>query len=748
MRKLVWLTLGFTLAILVGLYCLWSGVFLLSAAVAAAALAVSLVAVMKVPKLRLCAMMLAGMTLGFSWLSIMDQFYWSTPRQLENQTLMLTVTATDYSVQTQYGAVTHGRVEVSGKHYRIRFYHEREVHLSPGDRVTGSFHISTTLPLESFTSNYNRSKGIFLTASVKEALQVQKSEELPWYGYPVYWRQQLLSRIDAIFPMDTAAFAKALLLGDTQDLDYATDVAFQRSGIRHVIAVSGLHVSILFSLIFLLTFRRRWLTALVAMPILLLFAAVVGFSPSITRACVMQGLILLATLVDREYDSPTALAFAVLLMLLADPWTATDVSFQLSVGCMMGIILLAKPIENWILDPKRLGAFRGYKARLSGWFATTVGISVGASVFTIPLSALYFGTVSLVGVVTNLLTLWLITYIFYGILLSCALSMVWLPLATVIASLTGCGMRLVRWVAFTISDLPFAAVYVQSEYILFWIVLLYLLIGAYLLMKQKRPLVLCCCAVFGLLIAMLASWIEPMKDECRVTVLDVGQGQCVLLQAEGVNLLVDCGGDDPDQAADRAAALLLSQGISRLDGIILTHYDSDHAAGVPLLMQRLKTQVLLLPECRDPDGIRHQLLSSDTTAVAVRQVLELTFGTARVTLIPSQKGETDNESGLCVLFQTENCDILITGDRSEAGELELIRSIHLPQLELLIVGHHGSKYSTSRELLLKTRPQTAIISVGEDNRYGHPAPEVLQRLEQFDCIVYRTDKDGTVIFRR
>ena len=133
--------------------------------------------------------------------------------------------------------------------------------------------------------------------------------------------------------------------------------------------------------------------------------------------------------------------------------------------------------------------------------------------------------------------------------------------------------------------------------------------------------------------------------------------------------------------------------------------------------------------------------------VFVNQEVSITFGEAKITLLPSQNAETDNESGLCVLFHRENCDILITGDRSARGERELIEQISLPQLDVLIVGHHGSKYSTCRELLITTQPEIAIISVGADNFYGHSTQEVLDRLLHYGCLVLRTDLHGNIVYR-
>ena len=749
MRKLMWLTIGFCIAAAVGCYLLPTEQLLLAAGGCALLLVAALCALLRTRKARLCVMILLGMVLSFVWQSGMDVFRLLNVQAVDDQTLTVTIAVTDYSKETEYGAVSYGRVQLAGKSYRIRFYHKAELSFAPGDQVSGQVLLRSTLKQGSHASSYHRSKGVYIIGRIQSDIEVVKAQRLPWYGYPVYVREQVLQRIDEIFPEGSADFAKALLLGETEDLDHATDVAFKRSGIRHVIAVSGLHVSILFALIYAITLRRKWLSLLIGLPVLFFFAAVTGFSPSITRACTMYAIMVIGSVIQREYDAPTALAFAVLVMLLQNPWTVTDVSFQLSVASIGGILLFGKRIQNWLLDKRRLGRIEGREKRIASAVAVSLAISVSANVFTIPLCAVYFGMVSLLGVVTNLLALWVITYIFYGILLACAVSCLWMPLGTFVALVVSWAIRYVKWIAFLISDIPFSAVYIQSVYILLWIVLVYLLLTVYWMVKHKPSVVLVCCMTVGLFLSMFLSWIEPTRDECRVTVLDVGQGQCILLQAEGRNFLVDCGGDSAQIAADEAMGLLFSQGISQLDGLILTHYDEDHAAGALLLLEQLGTDLLILPDCVDDEGVRNALqLMADTTTICVSEIICITFEEAKITLIPSKKGQSDNESGLCVLFQTENCDILITGDRSDKGELELLESMQLPQLELLIVGHHGSKYATCRELLIKTKPQTAIISVGADNSYGHPAPEVLKRLEDIDCIVYRTDLDGTVIFRR
>ena len=748
MRKLVWFTIGFSLAIGFGAYLLSPDYYLLVSGVCTLMLAACLALMLRFPKARIAAMVAFGLVAGFVWQSIFDANYLSVARSYNGQTVQLTLTATDRSELTNYGAATECRAELNGKSYKLIAYHEAQTLFSPGDTLTGQFLLRCTLPGCDSDSDYSRARGVFLTAKGIGELSAGTSEKMPWYTYPALWRIWLTDRIEDVFPDDTAGFAKALLLGDTSGIDYSTDTNLKLSGIRHVIAVSGLHVSILFSMVYFFFGRRRWLTALVGLPALALFAAVAGFSPSITRACIMHGLTVVALLLDKEYDSYSALSFAVIVMLLVNPWSVTNVGFQLSAGCLVGIFLFAEPIEQWLLDRKRLGKFRGWSGRIGKWVAVSVSVSLSANVFTAALSGLYFGTMSLVGVLTNLLTLWIVTFLFCGILLCLAVSVLFYPMAIVISSVISWGIRYVLWIANALAEFPLSAVYTGSIYIVIWVVFCYLLLAVFLLSQRKHPFVLSCCAVLGLCVVLIASWLEPLSDDCRMTVLDVGQGQCILLQSEGKNYLIDCGGDSDTAAADKAAALLFSQGIRKLDGLILTHYDSDHAGGAVLLMQRIDAQVLFLPNSEDIDGRAKMLTDlAKGEVVFVNQEVSITFGEAKITLLPSQNAETDNESGLCVLFHRENCDILITGDRSASGERELIEQISLPQLDVLIVGHHGSKYSTCRELLITTQPEIAIISVGADNFYGHPTQEVLDRLLHYGCLVLRTDLHGNIVYR-
>lgn len=745
MRKLMWFSLGFSLACGIGAY--WNGLVSWPFALVVLLLGIGLtVSTHWVRLLRIPAALILACSLGLCWFLGYDSLYLQSARNLDGCTEEVTIRISDYSESTSYGTSTTGWISLDGKPYQILVYGSTEDSFAPGQSITGSFHFTFTAHGGSEQPSYRRSEGIFLTASPRgEAAIIDES--MQWYDMPTVFRNKLSGRIDELFPQDAAAFGKALLLGVRKDISYETNTAFKLSGISHIVAVSGLHVSILFGLVYLFTAKKRALTFLLGFPVLLIFAAVTGFTPSVTRACIMQGLMLLAMLAEREYDPPTALGFAALVMLIANPMVIVSISFQLSVGCMVGIFLFSEKIRQWIVEKIKPTKTKNLRNKLKHWFATSISISLGASVVTTPLVAYHFGTVSLVSLLTNLIVVWMITYIFYGIMIACALSFVNLLLGKIAAWLVTLPIRIVLGVAGALSKFPFAAVYTESVYIVIWLVFVYAMLIVFLALKKKQVAVFACLCTVSLCAALTASWIEPLTDECRVTVLDVGQGQCVLLQGNGKTFMVDCGGSWDTSVADLAAETLLSQGIRELDGLIITHYDLDHAGGAPYLLSRISADTIYLPNMVDAYGFGDLIKQKAGDAcVSVSDDLRLSFDDSQILLYAPENYDLENECSVCVLFQSEKCDILITGDRGSLGEALLMNRAELPEVDLLIAGHHGSVHSTGEKLLDLIKPRHVMISVG-DNRYGHPAQEVLDRLNERNCAVWRTDCHGTIIFR-
>lgn len=750
MRKLMWFAIGFGLACVLGAY-YYSYINMWIAGVAVIAFLIFGILSYKYKIFKIPAVMAVALAVGVCWFLIYDNFYLSHGRSLDDKTVDISFEASDFGYDTGYGTGVSGWIVLDKKPYQVMLYLDGAVDIQPGDQISGSFRARFTSEGGSKEPTYHRSDGIFLLLYQKGEVQIQEASGTPIRYYPVLWREKISETIDQIFTLATASFAKALLIGDRTGIDYETNTAFKISGISHIVAVSGLHVSILFSLVYLFSGRKRLFLFLLGTPVLFLFAAITGFTPSVTRACIMQFLVLLALLFDREYDPPTALAFAALVMLTVNPMVILSISFQLSVGCMIGIFLFCRKIHDWLLDDKRLGSAKGKGIipRLKRWFVSSVSVSLSASVITTPLVAYYFDTVSLVSLLTNLLVVWVVSFIFYGIMVACIVSLLSATAGQWAAWLVSVLIHYVIGTAKLLSRFPLAAVYTQSIYIVIWLIFAYILLGCYLFLKKKPAIIYGCCVGICLFAALLASWLEPLLDECRVTVLDVGQGQAILLQSEGRSYLVDCGGDRATEAADIAAQTVLSQGISHLDGIILTHYDEDHAGGVPYLLTRLDADAVFLPDIADATEIGRKIQNKTVGhTILVSEDVAVRYGSTTITIFAPEFYDLGNESSLCVLFQTENCDILITGDRGELGEMLLLHRTELPELELLIAGHHGSHYSTGENLLQATSPEYVFVSAGKNNRFGHPAPALLNRLKEYGCLVYRTDLSGTIIFRR
>lgn len=742
MRILMWFTLGFGACCALMSYCpelgLLGGIFLLAAA--AAILAVRLFAG---KLLRRCLLVVIGGAVALCWNYGYSRLYLRDAMELDGQTVHLRATASDFSYDTDYGIAVEGHLQINGKRYSVKLYLDDTAPVSPGDTVEGSFRVRYTGVGAEREPTYHRGEGMFLLAYPAGDSTVIPAAEPSWRYTPAYLRRAINDLLENAFPADAVAFAKGLLLGDSSEFDYETETAFSVSGIRHVVAVSGLHVAILFSIVCFLTGNHRFLRVLVAVPVLVLFAAMAGFTPSVVRACVMQILMLLSLMVKREYDAGTGLSFAALVMLLYNPQTIASVSFQLSVASVAGIFLFSGKANRRILVWMQVGKGKSLINSLLRWLAGGISVTLSAMVFTMPLCAWYFGSVSLVSIVTNLLTLWVITYIFCGIVLACFLGLLWQPAAAALGWLLAWPIRYVLGVSRLLAKLPFAAVYTESIYIVLWLGVCYLLFGLFLMAKKKQPAVYCCCAALTLLIALLASWVEPAVQNYRLTVLDVGQGQCILLQSERKTYMIDCGGEYGESVADLAAQTLLSQGITSLDGLILSHYDADHVNGVEYLLTRISAKTVFLPAMTDDEGLDSRLVESQNT-IRVTQNIRLRFGDAVLDIFGSENMLSSNESSLCVLFQREECAILITGDRSTEGELELLRTAQLPQVDYLIAGHHGAATSTGWLLLRSVEPDTVIISVGEDNRYGHPASSLLQMLAELGCRIRRTDLEGTI----
>lgn len=746
MRKLMWFAIGFTIACAVGAYWLM-GSWLLYLAIGSFLCGVPF-CFLKPKAVRIVAAVLIGLSVGFAWNWGYQQIFLKDQRELDGQKITATITVKDYSYSTKRGVAVDGTLHYRSKNYKVKLYIYEDISLNPGDKIKATCTFRYTGQGAKEDPTYHQGKGIFLLAYASGAVEIEEGSDAGFRYIPVRLRREIKQTIDEIFPADVAGFARALLIGDSSKLTYETNTAFTVSGIRHVVAVSGLHVAILISLIGTLCRNNRWLIAFIGLPLLFLFAALAGFTPSVMRACLMQTLLIFSVLFTREYDTATSLGFAVLVILGINPQAITSVSLQLSVACMIGIYAFNGPIHKYLLSCKWAtgAAGKGFKSKILRMVVVSISVSLSVWIVTTPLCAIHFGSVSIVGILTNLLTVWLVSYIFCGIILACAMSLAWAPLGILCAWIVSWPMRFVQVVAAGLSKIPFASVYTCSAYTVAWLVFCYILLALFFVFRYHRPGMLISCMLAGLVASCAGSVVAERRIDSYMTVLNVGQGQCIILKDQGRYYMVDCGGTYDSSTADMAAEYLLSKGVYSLDGLILSHYDTDHCGSALMLMTRLNVEKIYMPNM-EPENTHRQALEKMYTDRIVWVYDTSAIPQENLTMFCSVDESSGNESGICVLFQPKNCDILILGDRGRSGELELLDRTTLPKIEIMVLGHHGSNNATSFELLLQTQPDVAIISVGE-NSFGHPGDETLGRLERFGCRVLRTDQNGTIEFGR
>lgn len=737
MRRLVWFTLGFGAACGVGAY-LAPGLWGLGAGVGFGLTCLALLFLSKKRRnLAPIAAVCLGLALGFSWFWVYDGILLRPAREADGATREIVLTASDYPVHGTYGTYVDGTVVLSGRRYQVRLYLNGGVVPEPGDRVRVTARLRLTTDGGEQEPTFHRSNGIFLLAySQSDSVVERGSQSLD--TLPSRLRRAVGQKLTELFPEDTAGFARAILLGDRSGLSYEVRNEMSLAGISHVVAVSGMHLSIFFALIYLLTFRQRVLSAVLGIPALFLFAAVAGFTPSVTRAALMLSVSLLARLLRKEYDPPSALAFAALCLLVWNPVTAASVGFQLSVGAVAGILCFSGRMQKWLT--RRLGK----KRRMLRALAASLSVTLGATAFTLPISACTFGVISLVSPVTNLLTLWAVSLVFYGVIAACALGFVWPVGGRAIGWLVSWLIRYILKAAEVLAKAP-AAFPDENPYAAAWVWFAVALLAVFLLGKCRGKLVFALSLCLTLALSMVLGILEPVGESFRVTVLDVGQGQCILLQASGKTYVVDCGGTEGAGAGEKAARHLMSFGTNTIDGLILTHYDKDHVSGVQQLLSRMEVRAVYVPrwEAADEEGL---LTGVEDRVQYVEEDLTLSWEGAELHMFAPLSQTVSNESGLSVLFTTGECDTLITGDMGQRLERRLLETHTLPDLEILVAGHHGSESSTGYPLLRTLRPEVAAISVGR-NSYGHPAAETLARLMGEGVSIARTDWQGTLIFR-
>jgi len=551
-------------------------------------------------------------------------------------------------------------------------------------------------------------------------------------------------------PMREAELARGFVLGQDDRIDEGTKEDFRRSGLSHLLAVSGENVTLLALLampllgMFGIPLRERllWVLALIAV-----YVPVAGAGPSIQRAGVMGAVGVLATLGGRRASRLYALALAVVVTLAIDPGVAGDVGWQLSFAAVLGILLLASPIRRAVTV--RLGAGRWRRALAEG-----LAVTVAATLATAPLIAYHFETLSTTTLVANVAAMPAVAPAMW--LGMCGAGLAQVPGAP-LEPLNGLNALLLAYVAQVASWCAapgWAEVHVHLSG--GGLIASYLALAAAVpfcfALRRFRPRVpaLKPAAALAALGAALLVGIPgageatspPPFHGLRIDVLDVGQGDAILLQPAGAPAVLVDGGPPGDDLAGK----LEDAGVAGLGAAIVTHDQSDHAAGIEELLGHFPIERLAFARLGREAMAAAAAAGVDPERLAAGQ--ELRSGQLRLQVLwPPREllgeplgGEDPNQQALVIEARWHGFSMLLTAD----AEAESV-PIDPGPIDILKVAHHGSDDAGLDSLLDRTRPELAVISVGEANPYGHPTPGTLSTLERHRVPTLRTDRDGDVV---
>lgn len=565
------------------------------------------------------------------------------------------------------------------------------------------------------------------------------------------------ARLHRLFPRH-GGVADALLLGRRETLDPALRQTFARAGLAHLLAISGMHVGLLAGFLLLLARaaglgRNAAIGATLAT--LAAYLALIGAPPSALRAGLMLALVLTTFMLQRPAALLPAVALAAWLILLLSPLTLLNPGFQLSFGGVLAILVVRSAVLPALPDGWRE---RGWRR----WLCEGVVISAGAFLGTLPASAHHFNTVAPAAILANLPAVPLLGVALAGVSLALLLDLLYPPLAALIADGAGTALDLLTWVASLFGSLPGAQVELARPNWALWLVAgaaIMLALDASARLRRPFRAGLAMAVLAGLLLAWPAVG-APRGAGLELHFLDVGQGDATLLRTPGRRwVMIDAGPRSAgyDAGERRVVPYLRAHRVRSLEAMILTHPHADHVGGAPAVLRRFPTRRLL-----EPGYVHGSPYYLETLALAEERgvtweearpgVSFMLDGVLFEVLAPDRETvETThdaNEASVVVRVSVGEFAALFTGDASARVEARLVQA-HGSGLRgaLLKAGHHGSSTSTSDLLLRAVQPEAVVISAGSGNRYGHPSPAVLERLESRGVRVLRTDREGTVVVR-
>lgn len=563
-------------------------------------------------------------------------------------------------------------------------------------------------------------------------------------------REKLKQNIQELLTKETYALGIGILIGDNSRINEKIVEDFKNSNLSHILAVSGAHINyVVLTVSILFTKKRAGIKAqrVVTIMMMLFFMELTQMTSSVVRAGISCIIYMLASLLYRKADVINAMAISTLLILLNNPFKLFDIGFQLSYAGTLGIILFCKLINIPI------------KNKLLKYLKDSIIISISANIFIIPIMMYQFNTISLTFILSNLLAGPLLGISIILEIIVLLISFMSINIAAIPAKVLNILLILIINIANWFSNIEISKIYVITPKIIS--IVAYYLICAAIILKQKNRKI-----IVIIMLTVLIINLFPTPKKLRINFIDVGQGDSTLIRTETNKvILIDSGGSTASSSFDVGNKVLLpyllDRRIKKIDFIIVSHFDADHCQAFETVIDNINVRKVVVCKqsmiTQEYLNIINKCKKKNIKIIVVERgdKLKIDKRTEFEILHPGERFLDDGKGGLnanaivCKMnYKLNNgkiFSILFTGDIEVEAEKEL-EQVYGKKLkaDILKIAHHGSKTSSREEFIKLVSPKIALIGVGENNKFGHPADITLERLEKENVKVYRTDQMGEV----
>ncbi len=611
------------------------------------------------------------------------------------------------------------------------------------------------LPLEKNTipGGYNEklylgTRGYHYKIYAEEQI-VTGQKKTPILCYIYNFKQKIQNVYDIILPTEKSAILKAMVTGDKDDIDNITKELYAQAGITHILAISGLHISIIS--LFLYTFLEKLFKwnrrncSLIVLLCLISYLFFAGFSASAVRAVTMISIVLIGNIFYYEGDSLNNIAIAALFILLIQPFYLWDIGFQLSFVIVTGILLGSNILKTSVLPC---------------WIKNTLGFSLLASVVSFPIMAYHFYYVSLIGILVNIVVVPLVGFLLGMGMIVGIVGLFSINIATFFSGVVYYILSFYEKVCILVKSVPYGYP-LWGRPLLITVLLCYFLLLMIYFYKKNNKYYKITIILTEIVLFITVFSNQYLFKRNKVSFLDVGQGDSIIIQTyDKHTYIVDTGGKFQTALGNNTGAYTIlpyleEEGVSKIDGLFITHMDADHCFGAIELMDSIKIDKIYISNYNFEKTALYETFfknaqknnipiftvgAGDSTKLGNTMQLDVLYPYFNMKFFD----KNDNHGSLVLRLTSGETSILLTGDIGIIDETILLQQGVNLKSDILKAGHHGSKYSSTENFLQAVQPEIAILSYGANNLYNHPHPETIERLQSQDIILYETAKQGTI----